>query len=75
MELLYLRHSSRASNKQLAGGIFLLYKSKYVLTADKPKLLSIFGDIGVITKLPKVELNGNAKVVNSVQHMVCIFNS
>ena len=42
MELLHVRHSSRASNKQLVAGMFLLHKSKYFLTEDNPKL-SIFG--------------------------------
>ena len=37
MELLHVRHSSRASNKRLVGGMFLLYKSKYFLTEDSPK--------------------------------------
>ena len=44
MELLQVRHSSRASNKQLVGGMFLLHKSKYFLTEDNPKL-SILGNI------------------------------
>ena len=43
MELLHVRHSSRACNKQLVGGMFLLHKPKYFLTEDNPKLLSIFG--------------------------------
>ena len=58
MKLLHVRHSSRASNKQFVGGMFLLNKSKYFLTEDNPKLLSIFGDIFIISKLTKIEVNG-----------------
>ena len=45
MELLHVRHSPRASNKQLVGGMFLLHNSKQFLTEDNPKLLSIFRNI------------------------------
>ena len=45
MELLHERHSPRASNKQLVGGMFLLHNSKQFLTEDNPKLLSIFRNI------------------------------
>ena len=57
MELLHVRHSSRASNKQLVGGILLLHKSKYFLTEDNPKNLSIFGKIFIISKTTKIEFN------------------
>ena len=42
MELLHVRNSSRASNKQFGVGMFLLHKSKYYLTEDNPNLLAIF---------------------------------
>ena len=61
MELLHVRHSSRASNKQFEGGMFLLHKSKYFLPEDNPKLLSIFGNIFIISKLTKIEFNGKSK--------------
>ena len=61
MELLHVRHSSRASNKQLVGGMFLLPKSKYFLTEDNPNLLSIFGNMFIISKLTKIEFNGKSK--------------
>ena len=38
MELLHVRHSSRASKKQLVREMFLLHKSKHFLTEDNPKL-------------------------------------
>ena len=44
MELLHVRRSSRAFNKKMVGGMFLLHKSKNFLTEDNPKLLSIFGN-------------------------------
>ena len=61
MELLHERHSSRASNKQLVGGMFPLHESKYFLTEDNPKLLSIFGNIFIISKLTKIEFTGKSK--------------
>ena len=61
MERLHVRYSSRASNKQLVGGMFLLHKSKNFLTEDKLKELSIFGNIFIISKLTKIELNGKSK--------------
>ena len=56
-----MQHSSRASNKQLVGGMFFLHKSNYLLTGDKPQSLSIFGNIFIISKLTKVEFNGKSK--------------
>ena len=50
-----------ASNKQLVQGMFLLHKSKYFLTEDNPKLLSIFGNIFIMSKLTKIESNGKSK--------------
>ena len=61
MERLHERHSSRPSNKQMVGRMFLLHKSKYFLTEDKLKELSIFGNIFIISKLTKIELNGKSK--------------
>ena len=61
MEFLHVRHSSRASNKQLVGGMFLLHKPKYFLTEDNPKSLSIFGNILTISKISKTEFNGKSK--------------
>ena len=61
MELLHGRHSSRASNKQLVGGMFLLHQSKYFLTEDDHKLLPIFGSIFIVSKLTKIEFNGKSK--------------
>ena len=37
MELLHVRHSSRASNKRLVGEMFLLHKSKNFSTEDGSK--------------------------------------
>ena len=50
-----------ASNKQLVQGMFLLHKSKYFLTEDNPKLLSIFGNIFIMSKLTKIEFNGKSR--------------
>ena len=57
MELLHVRPSSRASNKQLVGGILLLHKAKYFLIEDNPKKLSIFGKAFIISKPTKIEFN------------------
>ena len=58
MELLHLRDSSRASNKQQVRGMFLLHKCKHFLTEDSPKLLSIFGGKFMMSKSTKTEFNG-----------------
>ena len=56
-----------ASNKQLVQGMFLLHKSKYFLTEDNPKLLSIFGNIFIMSKLTKIEFNGKSREFLSCQ--------
>ena len=61
MELLHIRHSLRASNKQLLGGMLLLHKSKYFLTENNPNLLPILGNIFIISKLTKIEFHGKSK--------------
>ena len=56
-----------ASNKQLVQGMFLLHKSKYFLTEDNPKLLSIFGNIFIMSMLTKIEFNGKSREFLSCQ--------
>ena len=59
MALLHVIRCSRAANEQFVGGMFALYK--YFLTEDDLKLLSIFGNIFIKSKLTKIESNGKYK--------------